>query len=1206
MHHRPLRLVFFAAQSLLLFVAGAAAQVDDQTLFTTAVPPNVVLLVDNSGSMHHIVWHPSFDPSATPTCQYWNDGSQYFVSSWNGDTYPSGATDTAFRAGTYSISFPGCNGSNREIFVDPAVDASGNYTRYSGRYLNWIYSGASSSELSEITATNNGTYSTCVGGGTYSLYRRSRITAAKDILREVICQVNAAGQVRFGMAQFRRGVAATNYDPNGGYVVVPAEDYLDSTGAPNVYTLNGITQAHGDHLDDAIDSLTGESWTPLAETLFQVYTYFMSRVSADRPVGVDPSERFPEYEYLPSHPANGDFSSAGAPTVPDSPVQYECQKNFVVVITDGEPTKDDFTPQGNQTDKKFNDFDKLIGDYIPGDEAETPGWCCNGSMYLDDVAKFMHDTDFRPDLPAHAGQEQTMDVYTVGFTTSAFADDILQRAASQGGGQFYRSNDPQSLANDIVLAITDILLKSQAFTSATVPAGRASSDEKLYTSDFIPSTADGFWQGHLRSWTINSLAQILDKNGSCALSDPDCRSGDFLSTAVPFWDAGEVLRTAGENGRGLYMSHPDGSGTAPEIELFDMGTVTPSDLGLTAADIPTYDFGSNPPPANAQELTDMVVEAVRGCELGTTDSGCVERPWLLGDIFHSNPLVVKFPNAFNRTVSYKTFKSNYATRDKVILAGSNGGFLEVFHAGTWNPLLNSGKGAYDDGTGAELAGFMPYGARQNVKEIPRDDNARDYYFVDGSPVAADVFLPADPRIANVHSAGSWTDWKTVVVAGLRQGGRHYYALDVTDPSGSAACAATGSPNYPCYMWEFPNEFDTGTHVAFMGQTWSEPVVAQVKVNDGSTANDYGRYVAIFGSGFDAKSDPNDSLNYDPTATEGRAIMMVDIETGKLLAYKAFDNSDKVATTDPATYAYDPNDPEKSMFFSFASQPGVFDTDFDGYVDVIMIGDLGGNVWKWVVRSTGEDPILNPAHGTDQPSWPFARFFQAPSYLDTVSGNRFWKSIFFRPALTRIKGSYWVAFGTGERANLRFGGFSTTTADDNRLYVLKDQDLLMVTDPTPTTLTELDIDGGIPGAADYTSILTGACQPPTGIGYYIRGLDDGEKFVTGVGIFAGYIIAGSFTPAAAAACGASGDATLYTFSVQCAQALTVVNSVTGVSQSIVKSDMGDGMPSVPQVSMDNKSGDTTVIVRLQDGAIWQPPGDFGGGADGYGQLYWREL
>ena len=1192
---------------LLGLAAPMSAQVDDQALFTTAVPPNVVLMVDNSGSMNHVVWHPNFNPATTPPCNYFRNGRQYNVYGSHSDTYPNGGGDYTFRAGTYSISGTNCTTSPREIFVDPAVDATGRATRWDGTYLNWLYSSATNADVLEVMAPYNATYSSCVGGGTYALYRRARITAAKDVLREVICQVNAAGAVRFGIAQFRRGESPA-YDPQGGYVVVPAEDYNTSAGTANSYTLNGVSQTHGEHLDDAIDDLTGESWTPLAETLFQVYTYFMSRTAADRPPGRI-SGAFPAYQYLPSHAVNGNRSSSGPPTVPDSPVQFECQKNFVVIITDGEPTKDDFTHDSNDTDQGFDIFNTLIGDYIPGDETETPGGCSECSWYLDDVAKFMHDTDFRPDLAPHAGQEQTMDVYTVGFTTSPAADDILQRTAAAGGGQFYRSNDPESLAQHIVLAVTDILLKSQAFTSATVPAGRASSDEKLYTSDFVPSAQDGFWQGHLRSWSINALAQILDKNGNCALDDPECRSGDFLSNAPPFWDAAQVMQTRGEPLRNLHVSVPDTAGTAPEIVPFDMGSVTDVHLNVTLADVATYDFGANPVPTTPQGLADNLVEAVRGCELGTTDTGCVERTWLLGDIFHSNPLVVKAPNAFNNAPSYKAFKALFKYRDKVIVAGSNGGFMEFFHAGSWDPTLNSGKGAYDDGTGTEIAGFMPYQARQNAKEMPRDDKTRDFYFVDGAPAAADAFLPPNPKTADVNDQSQWPYWRTVAVAGMRQGGSQYFALDVTDPSGSIGCAAPGSPNYPCYLWEFPNEMDTGTHVQFMGETWSEPVITKVRVDDGSVAGGYERAVVIVGAGYSKVSDPNAHATYDVTQKTGRAILMIDLATGKLLGMKQFDDSVVSGTTDPATFSYDPNNPERSMFFAFASTPGVYDVDFDGFADVVLIGDVGGQVWKWVIKDIGEDPVLNTGMGTDQPNWPFTRFFAADSYFDSGSGNRYWKSIYFRPGLTRISGKYIMSFGTGNRSNLQWTGFSGTTADDDRLYVIQDQDLFLNAASAPggslpPTLTELDLDGGVAGTSDYTTTL-GSCTPPSGLGFYVRGVAAGEKFVTQPVLFAGYVIAASFAPAPVVACGAAGDATLYTFSVACGEGLTVTNSTTGATTTIVKSDMGDGMPSNPQVTMDNQSGDTTVIVRMQDGAIWQPPGDFNAGGVGHGQLYWRE-
>ncbi len=163
--------------ALVLLVAGAVQAQDDQALFTTAVPPNVVLMVDNSGSMHHVVWHPSFDPAATPTCTYFTNGAQYNVTSTHPDTFPNGGGDWTFRAGTYAITGTGCSTSAREIFVDPAVQAKGSSTRWSGTYLNWLYSDATLVDLLEVYSVNNGTHSSCIGGGTYDLYRRSRITA---------------------------------------------------------------------------------------------------------------------------------------------------------------------------------------------------------------------------------------------------------------------------------------------------------------------------------------------------------------------------------------------------------------------------------------------------------------------------------------------------------------------------------------------------------------------------------------------------------------------------------------------------------------------------------------------------------------------------------------------------------------------------------------------------------------------------------------------------------------------------------------------------------------------------------------------------------------------------------------------------------------------------------------------------------------------
>ena len=48
--------------ALLLPSARAAAQSGDLDILSSAVPPNVMILFDNSGSMNHHLWDDDFDP----------------------------------------------------------------------------------------------------------------------------------------------------------------------------------------------------------------------------------------------------------------------------------------------------------------------------------------------------------------------------------------------------------------------------------------------------------------------------------------------------------------------------------------------------------------------------------------------------------------------------------------------------------------------------------------------------------------------------------------------------------------------------------------------------------------------------------------------------------------------------------------------------------------------------------------------------------------------------------------------------------------------------------------------------------------------------------------------------------------------------------------------------------------------------------------
>jgi type IV pilus assembly protein PilY1 len=1119
--------------ALVLPARGARAQ-DDTVLFSTNVAPNVLLLLDNSGSMNEIVWHPAFDPTATYSCSYY-------------------APDTIGESINNNTTLTRC-GITRTLYHD---NRTGFNTRYRGNYLNWLFSPASNAAYAEIQQGNNGFPSSCVGGASFAKYQRSRMTAAKQAIQDIVCEVNLVRDVRFGLAIFRSPGSGSGSDSNGGFVIEPVDFYNSGQAAD---------------FDAALQSIDPDAWTPLSESLFQLYTYFMSRTATDRPFGKDGVTRFPMYSYRASSSGVGGEYTTNQ--YPDSPVQYACQKSFVIIITDGEPTRDDFDlTNPTNTTTGYSDFvARLIGDWNPDGEVEEQDdlVCtdCESSFYLDDIALFMRQRDFRPDMTG----DQLIDTYTVGFTTGPIANSLLQRTAQNGNGLFFQSNNAEELSQAIIDAFIDIIEKSQSFTAATVPATRTASGEKLYVSLFVPSGRTPYWEGHLRSYEITGAGEIHDANGNCALNDPnpgECFQGPFKPDAVHFWDAGEEITDP--SARELLTSKV--VGVTPTMVPFDT-SLTALDLGVVFPPSVTYPFSTA---LGAEGLTDEIVQNVRGCEMGTgvldpllvlTPQDCTNRYWLLGDIFHSNPVVIGNPALFDSDPSYVQFAQNLDGRTRMIYAGTNDGWIHGFVAGNWDP--GATPPGYDDGTGFEAFGFMPWSVREVIRNVPTDTGGRDYYGVDGSPTAADVWLYTSPTTAAKLANGS--EWKTVIVGGLRQGGGSYYALDVSDPGGAG---------YPGYLWEFPRENSPASVKALMGQTWGDPIVTKIRVKVGGNDNGgegFERWVAIVTGGYHPTGDPNNPATYDPVYTAGRAIAILDMKTGRPLAVKAFDAGAAAS------------DPQSQMRYAIASTPAVYDLDFDGFADVIFVGDLGGNVWKWVIHEIGEDRANDGSGLLTQPAWVFRKFFDAPEWTQGSNPTHY-KSFFFPPAGTLRSGTLWLAFGSGERANVQFQG-TTNTGDNNRFYAMTDLDPFEVAAPAYATLLESNL-------LNVTS--NDNCANLTSYrGYYIVGVD-AEKWVTNVDLFLHYVFAASFIPSATLdPCTIGGQATLYVFKIYCGEGF--FDSGGNPDRTY---DLGAGLPTDPRITVGTEGdGSNRVIINKQGGEILSlvsPPG-----FKIFGLYYWREL
>ena len=1224
MNHRARKLATIAALAAFALPSAAPAQtVDDAFLLTTSVAPNVVLIFDNGARMSQIEWHPAFDPDVASTCAAfsptsdYSEGSSAVVAGYPGDI--GSATETW------------C-GNTRKIFNSAE---SGVTILYSGLYLNWYFSDAADPYITQIETAKASVVGCNQASGAkkfMELYRRTRNQAARHVLTDVLCLAEPKN-IRFGMAQMRSSAT----DPNGGYVSIAIDRNQPS---------------HAANMEAAIKNVKPDSWAPVSESIFQLYTYLMPRTATAcptaapstptycRPMGADGVTNFPLYSY----DKQGDYDTGSGmltdpldcePSISGSQ-RCPCQKNFIIMVTGGDGSRDDFDAEvPTNTANGFDpDFDVLIGNYHADAETEEGGSLVNeDTRYLDDIAKFMQENDLRPDLE----DNQTVDLYLVGFGTTDSYDVYLQRAADLGNGLFFHAEDGEELSTALVAALNDIVEKARSFTAATVPSSRTADGSDFYNSFFIPSGDHAFWEGHLRSWKFSATGEILDSDGNCALDDPDggseCNNGPFKKVCqtgeswpacvTPFWDAGDATNTAlvpGDTNTDTSDGQPRQLFTSKLNTLVTPNAPVRTDLdqNLSAADMTIATFTVDPDPLpnsaqytlkgslanNAEGLADEVVAYARGCFFGTgalanvsTVIDCDARPWLVGDIFHSDPIVVRQPpDRPTFGSAYDTFRTAYTDRDRVIYTGTNGGFLEAFHAGTWNTSLLR----YDEGTGVEKFGFMPWETRQRIKRQIVDDPTARTHYVDGAPQVADAWLYDTATVGTQNAA----DWRTMLVGGLREGGRHYYALDVTNPSNDSSAPAGNLP-YPGLNWEFPNEndFNSGTgDYLNMGQTWGQPVIARVKLNVGIATNSgagFERWVAIVTGGYEETSDPNphavsgtklavdtSKAAYNAASTKGRAIYMLDLKTGKVIAQQKMGyNGDADGTTTPET----------GMLFAIPSTPSVLDLDADGYADVVYVGDLGGNLWKWVIKPIGEDRANDGSSVRTQPNWKFHKFFSAPP--TNISGSPwYYKNIFQPPAAAFADNKLWLTFGTGERAAIGFLGDPTAGRDEeNRYYVINDPDPL-ITGAVPATLAES-------GLTNITTVGTPVTSPR---GYYFKAAE-GEKFVTTSVIFAGKVITASFTPSLLRSgdvgfdpCTQRGSGNLYKF-----------NLTTGVGDYLDASSnesrytsLGTGLPTDPKISI-GVGGDDNKIVIQKSGTELEIL-DTDSASFGRGIIYWREL
>ncbi|HEX9626522.1 MAG TPA: PilC/PilY family type IV pilus protein [Acidiferrobacterales bacterium] len=673
------------------------------------------------------------------------------------------------------------------------------------------------------------------------------------------------------------------------------------------------------------------------------------------------------------------------------------------------------------------------------------------------VVRWMYDNDVQPNV---GGKQNVISYFIVdstkvNTTTRGYAGAGLGLSAAE---PYTLSENPEELVETLSSIFKNILSTSTTFVAPSVAVNvynRAQVLNDVYIAMFM-ADENGLpnWPGNVKKFQIgiNTTSQeqeIRDANNVFAVA-PD---GRIKYDALSFWTNPAELPApppppattelvAGKDGRVV-----DRGGAGSNVPGYKLSCASTSDQvcshpytpGMTNhtgdtsdeskrklfTEPDTFSNGASTPlrDVNADVGTASALQSVLGASsVGACDSndstsppsacyllkwargllndGTTVRPWLMGDVLHSRPVAINYGGDPARVY---------------IAAASNDGYMRL--------IRNS--------DGVEAWGFMPRAVMPQLATLAANTATSPVhpYLTDGAPA---IYIFDDGGDGTI-SGGD----KVYMYFGLRRGGTSYYALDITDPEN------------PQLLWRI-EKGAAGSDFAELGQTWSTPRVGRMLFN-GSTTDP--QPVLIFGGGYDTNKDTHPGHSgYTATGigsddNEGNALFVVDAKTGALVwkAVKSGSGSKVFAHADL-------ND-------SIPSDVLAVDSDGNGLVDRIYVGDTGGVVWRADMASPDQgDWILTPilsvgrhAAGNSGSLPNDRRFFNAPDYAQSIDDSGAFDA---------------VMIGTGDRENPK------DLAVTNWFYMFKDRSV-STSDGTALGVSTLEHDD----LADITDCVGSSCTPP---------------------------------------------------------------------------------------------------------------------------------
>ncbi|BBO93273.1 hypothetical protein [Desulfosarcina ovata] len=915
----------------------------------------------------------------------------------------------------------------------------------------------------------------------------SRLEVSQEAIIEVI--ESTRGKINWGISVF---------------------DQKNNSGSTELAPLNASFNDDTDkqNLINHLESAVADWGTPLGESLQDIFTYFSGKVNQ---------------------------------------VHRDCNKNFVISLTDGFPSNDtewgrisgvDFTAAANHDGVQYT--------------ADPFQYSSPGNNYYDDVAYYMFSHSYvdQSDVAIEDRRDSAdnITVHNIGFCVDQpmlqHTADIQVDQYNQAIGMYLTAYNKAQVIN----AFHSIGLAIAEYTSYTAPVvsvdetNRVQSGDRIYMALFKPKE-DEAWSGNLKKYGLKyGFKSGCDREEEWYVADgsvdsstgawigqeaTDC-DGYMLANTSSFWStvddggdvekggAGEVLKTNIPSPSGAILSgtpsfrniHTIVGGLDVQIST---DTITNADLGVST-DAERYE----------------IINYLYGYTYAANANGSpvYKRGWPLGSIVHSTPKLIDY------------FDTSYSVTHRYIAVGANDGMLHVFN----------------DDTGEEIYAFVPTEVLDRLQYYDPDLGNENFYTVDGS-----VNLIRNDK----GTLTDKTDDQLLLVFGLRRGGQAYYALDVT---------STDPAN-----WTVAGSLNTSTTgMAELGQSWETPKFFKIKTGKTASGYTYKRLLIIPG-GYDAGEDRSTNDDYyltsDHVSAMGRGIFIVDIDTGALLDSSYFSGG--------AQFVYDETDTglRSQMKYCFPADPTVI-LNTDDSLAAAYLTDLYGQVWK-VSYDASTIPgkfnlnlIFRTNPMSDQDSaYENRNAFDGytagdPDPRGTISfiedaknGILNPRRTFYSPEVSYAGNCYTdvpvLYMGTGDRENPTFTGDKTNVG--NGIYGFYDAQAYYTEDQKSTydDLTQLFTE------ADLLNVTCGALEPDvinvtnseknsiytfleeTAKGWYMLfdanglsgcpspdqdGYHTGEKAISPITLFNGVVYAPTYQPAEPAAsgdeCDYAGQARVY--------------------------------------------------------------------------------